>query len=590
MSEKQIVTTEYHQLDLPKGGFELCSGERLPEITVAFETYGELNAEGTNVICICPTLTSDAHVAGYHSEDDPEPGWWDALIGPGRPVDTDRYFVICSNILGGCKGTTGPGSVNPETGTSYGADFPIATIKDAVRVQKLLIDQLNVKRLHCVIGGSMGGMQALEWAICYPDFVERCICIASAVNLSPQALAFDIIGRQEIEQDPDWGEGAYYDAASSPDRGLSRARQIGHVTYLSSASMASKFGREERDTAGQGENRGSKFATDFQVESYLNHQGEKFTDRFDANSYLYITKMMDHFDLKAEHGGLGKAFADVKSRFLIISVSSDWLFPPEQQLEIVQALISLRKDVSYFSINSIAGHDAFLLEYDTVSPGIQAFVDGKIPDQAPEQVDRGDLEHLSEMVGSDQRILDIGSGDGATMLHLHKKHGATGLCLDFSFDMVAACMRRGLNAVQLDADKGLELFADNSFDVVILNQTIQQLHRALRTLKQIVRIAPQGIIGYPNFAFYRIRLRMLLKGELPVTQSLPYQWYDTPNIHVITVKDFQSLCDRNKLSVNAVYYRSDSLLGKFLVKLGIVNLGAERVLVRIAQDRSAAKT
>ncbi len=581
MTDRLEVETQILKLELPEEGFRLESGELLPAVEVACETYGELDADGSNAICVCPTLTSDAHAAGYHPGAD-QPGWWDPAIGPGKPMDTDRYFVVCSNILGGCKGTTGPTSVNPASGRAYGADFPIITIKDAVRVQKLFLEQLGVTRLHTVIGGSLGGMQALEWAVSFPDFVEQCVCIAAGASLSPQALAFDIIARQEIEHDPDWRDGRYDDAGKTPDRGLSRARQIGHVTYLSSASMANKFGRETH--AEDGQVRDSKFSTDFQVESYLSYQGEKFVERFDANSYLYITKMMDHFDLPAEYGSLRRALARATCRFLIVAVTSDWLFPPEQQMEIVEELIAERKEVSYFRIDSILGHDAFLLEYETLNPGLDAFINGAIPEIPPPDVNRHDIEHITEMLKPQQRLLDIGSGDGATFLHLARARGISGICLDYSFDMVAACMRNGLNAVQLDADTALERIADDSFDAILLNQTIQQLHRALRALKQMIRIAPTAIIGYPNFAFYRIRLQLFWRGRLPVTASLPYEWYDTPNVHVVTINDFEQLCERNDLQIDKVEYLADSGLGEFLIKLGRPNLGAERVLVRITRN------
>ncbi len=577
--KKLIVETQFMTLDLPDEGFKLVHGGVLHEIVIAYETYGELNGSKNNAILICPTLTSDAHAAGYHSEDPKSVGWWDSMIGPDKAVDTNKYHVICTNILGGCKGSTGPAGINPETDKPYGISFPKVTIKDAVRAQKILVEQMGIKELVSVIGGSLGGMQTLEWASAYPDFMKSCVCIAASVNVSPQALAFDIIARQSIEHDPKWRNGEY-PPEDLPAEGLSRARQIGHITYLSSASMEYKFGREERE--GYADQVESNFSTDFQVESYLRYQGEKFVDRFDPNSYLYITQMMDLFDLEKEHGSIADAFKESNCRFLIVAISSDWLFPPRQQLDIVEALVSERKDVSYVRIDSMYGHDAFLLEYECLNKAVEAFIEGREPDRAPEQIKRHDVEPISRMIqDGPKRILDIGSGDGSFMLALSKNKGVNGVCLDFDFDMVVACMRKGLNALQLDADSALNRFKGMSFDLVLVNQTIQQLHSALQTLKQILRLAPATIISFPNFAYYRCRLNLVLNGKLPVSESLPYEWYNTPNIHVVTLKDFLNLCERHKIEIERMDCLSDRAFGRLLIKLGCANAGAERVVVRL---------
>ncbi|MDD1729336.1 MAG: homoserine O-acetyltransferase [Methanospirillum sp.] len=333
----------------------LESGEVLPEFTVAYETYGTLDKDASNAILVCHALTGDAHAAGYH-EGDEKPGWWEMVIGPGKAFDTDQYFIICSNVLGGCKGTTGPSSLHPDTGKPYGRSFPIFTISDMVRVQHHLLNYLGISRLFAVAGGSMGGMQALQWSVTYPDLVSRVIVIASTAYSTPQQIAFNEVGRSAILSDPDWMKGEYYDR-TPPVHGLSLARMIGHITYLSDESMHHKFGRYL-----QGKNElGFDFSTDFQVESYLHHQGDQFVKRFDANSYLYITKAVDYFDLTVNQS-LADAFRDVQAQFLIVSISSDWLYPPYLSQEIVSALTSLNIDVDYCEIRSNYGHDAFLLE------------------------------------------------------------------------------------------------------------------------------------------------------------------------------------------------------------------------------------
>ena len=346
------VSTESVTIGQP---LTLDSGEILPELTIAYETYGTLDKDASNAILICHALTGDAHAAGYH-EGDEKPGWWEMVIGPGKAFDTDQYFIICSNILGGCKGSTGPSSINPVTGRPYGLTFPVFTIQDMVRVQHRLLDHLGISRLFAVAGGSMGGMQALQWSVTYPELVSRVIVIASTAYSTPQQIAFNEVGRSAIISDHDWKNGHYYDDGS-PVSGLSLARMIAHITYLSDESMHNKFGRGLQGK----EKPGFDFSTDFQVESYLHHQGDQFVKRFDANSYLYITKAVDYFDLTVNQS-LTDAFKDVQARFLIVSVSSDWLYPPYLSQEIVSALSSVNIDVDYCEIRSNYGHDAFLLE------------------------------------------------------------------------------------------------------------------------------------------------------------------------------------------------------------------------------------
>ena len=322
-----IVETKFYTIE-EKIKFD--SGVEFGPITVAYETYGKLNEDGSNAILVIHALTGDAHAAGYHSENDKKPGWWDTIIGPNKAFDTNKYFVICSNILGGCSGTTGPSSINPETGTPYGLSFPVFTIEDTVKVKKRLLDYLGIKKLYAVAGGSMGGMQAMQFVISYPDFVTSAILIATTSRLSPQAIAFNAVGRNSIISDPNWNNGDYYDKQEKPDRGLSTARMVGHITYLCEEAMYNKFGRRLQNK----DHYDFHFDVDFQVESYLQHQGQIFVDRFDANSYLYITKAVDYFDIAHKYGSLEEAFKDTKSRFLVISFSSPFFTPTKSLLNL----------------------------------------------------------------------------------------------------------------------------------------------------------------------------------------------------------------------------------------------------------------
>ena len=348
-----IVETKYFHIEEP---IKLDSGKVLDNVSVAYETYGELNKEKSNAILICHALTGDAHAAGWH-KGDKKPGWWEIVIGPGKALDSEKYFIICSNVLGGCKGTTGPSSINPKTNKPYGLDFPVITIGDMVNVQKKLIDSFGISQLTAVIGGSMGGMQVLEWMVSYPEMMKKAIPIATTAMSSPQQIAFNDVGRQAIFADPNWNKGNYYATGELPKNGLSLARMIAHITYLSDESMDIKFGRGLQDK----DEISYDFSVDFQVESYLKHQGEVFVKRFDANSYLYITKAVDLFDLRI-NDSLIDGFKNIESKIHIISVDSDWLYPTEQSTEMVTALNANNVDVSFSEIKSNYGHDAFLLE------------------------------------------------------------------------------------------------------------------------------------------------------------------------------------------------------------------------------------
>jgi homoserine O-acetyltransferase/O-succinyltransferase len=359
------VGTQFFTFAEPPEEMVLESGEKLGPVTLAYETYGQLNASKSNAILICHALSGDAHAAGYHAGKK-KPGWWDNTIGPGKAFDTDRYFVICSNVIGGCKGSTGPASVNPATGKPYGLSFPIITIRDMVEAQRHLIDSLGIDRLLCVAGGSMGGMQTLQWAASYPERVRSAIPIATTARHSPLQIAFNEVIRQSIMADPAWHDGDYYEYGP-PDRGLSIARMIGHITFMSDESMEEKFSRHRTKIL-----KGVPFAPEFEVGGYLQYQGNQFVKRFDANAYLYITRALDYFDLSRDRLPSKDRVRDI--RFLILSFSSDWLYPSSQSQDIVRQLKKGQAEVTYCELNSTYGHDAFLVETEGQTTLIRNFL------------------------------------------------------------------------------------------------------------------------------------------------------------------------------------------------------------------------
>ena len=364
-----LVTPQVYKFDEP---LTLRSGKVLPKYELVVETYGKLNREKTNAVLICHALSGDHHAAGYHSKNDSKPGWWDSCIGPGKAIDTNLFYVVSLNNLGGCAGSTGPASINPETNKYYGPDFPVVTVRDWVSSQLRLMDQMEIPEWAAVVGGSLGGMQVLRWTISYPDRVRHAVCIAAAPKLSAQNIAFNEIARHSITSDPDFHEGHYLEKGTYPKQGLMLARMVGHITYLSDSAMRAKFGKSvsnfEQDTA---ENFGRDlrsgklsfgFDVDFQVESYLHYQGERFSENFDANTYLLMTKALDYFDPTVDfEGDLSKAFANSDCKFLLMSFSTDWRFPPERSREIVSDLLKVGREVSYLEIEADQGHDAFLL-------------------------------------------------------------------------------------------------------------------------------------------------------------------------------------------------------------------------------------
>ncbi len=368
-----VVEKKFYTFAEPPDKLLLENGNNLGPVTLAYETYGTLNPEKTNAILVLHALSGDSHAAGYYSKEDPKPGWWDIMVGPGKGIDTDKYFVVCSNIIGGCMGSTGPSSINPKTGEPYGFDFPVVTIGDMVKAQKVLIDHLGITKLLSVIGGSIGGMQALEWSVRYPERIVSAIPLATTTRHSALSIAFNEVARQAIMSDPNWNKGDYY-FGENPDLGLAVARMIGHITYLSDESMRRKFGRRLQGK----DNFSFDFGADFQIESYLRYQGNKFVDRFDANSFLYITRASDYFDLEKQHGegSIVKAFSRTNVKFLVVSFTSDWLYPTYQSKEMVKAMKKNGLDVSFCEIKAECGHDAFLMPIERLSNLVQGFLKG----------------------------------------------------------------------------------------------------------------------------------------------------------------------------------------------------------------------
>ncbi len=538
----QTKTVKVIDADKP---LKLVSGKTLGPIEVAYETCGKPSPAGDNVVFICHALSGSAHAAGFSSAGDKKSGWWDIMIGPGKAIDTNKYFVICSNFLGSCSGTTGPSSINPATGKPYNLDFPLITIADMVKVQKLLLDKLGIKQLLCVIGGSMGGMQVLQWAIEYPDFVKSAIVIAATSRLGTQAIAFDAVGRNAILSD--------IEAGRTPKKGLATARMIGHITYLSKESMREKFGRELRSA----DKYSYDFSSEFSVETYLDYQGQIFVDRFDANSYLYITKAMDYFDLARDYGSIEKAFAKTRSRFLIVSFTSDWLFTPAQSEEMVNALVAQRKPVSYCNILSPYGHDAFLLEPETLSRLISGFLATTMEKpkfERPSVISsikgierakrlRVDYELIESLIEPNSRVLDVGCGDGQLLLNLQHDKNIIAEGIEVDQELVLQCVNNGLNIIHRDIERGLEHYPVGTFDYAILSQTLQTLKNPRQVFSELLRVAGKVIVSFPNFAHWKCRANLFFTGKAPRTRQLPFRWYETPNIHFLSLKDFEVFCD-----------------------------------------------
>ncbi len=540
---------------------KLDAGVDLRPFQIAYQTYGTLNAEKSNAILLCHALTGDQHVANVHPITG-KPGWWEVMVGPGKPIDTDRYFVIASNVVGGCMGTTGPASTNPANGHPWGLDLPLVTIRDMVRAQAMLIDHLGIETLFAVIGGSMGGMQVLQWAASYPERVFAAMPIATAAKHSSQNIAFHEVGRQSVMADPDWRGGRYLDAGVSPTKGLAVARMAAHITYLSDEALQRKFGRKF-----QGRDAPTfSFDADFQIENYLRYQGTSFVDRFDANSYLYVTRACDYFDLAEDYGGsLAAAFKGAKTRFCVVSFNSDWLYPTSASRAIVHALNAAAASVSFVEIDTDRGHDAFLLNVPEFFATTRGFLDAAARSaRHPAQFEQGrlsvaengartavmlsqtariDLLVVADMVAPKSRVLDVGCGDGTLLRLLAEERGVDARGIELSQSGVNDCVAKGLSVIQGDADADLADYPDDAFDYVVLSQTLQATRRPRQVLEHMLRIGHHAIVSFPNFGHWRIRAQIALQGRMPVTQSLSASWYETPNIHFCTIRDFIGLVD-----------------------------------------------
>jgi homoserine O-acetyltransferase/O-succinyltransferase len=557
-SAKPLRYVQLAKLDQP---LVLELGGQLADVTVAYETYGELNAARDNAVLVCHAISGDSHVAQHNPED--EPGWWDIAVGPGKAIDTSRYFVICPNLLGGCRGTTGPGSINPVTGKPYGRDFPIVTVGDMVEVQRRLLEQLGVNQLLAVIGGSLGGHQALTWAIRHPDRVRGVVALATSARLTSQALAFDIVGRNAILRDPHFHSGQYYDRPQRPAVGLALARMIGHITYLSREAMKEKFEADRlkpRDVAIEFEKR-------FSVGSYLGYQGAKFVERFDANSYLTLSVAMDLFDLGSTPEALAAAFRNNSAKWLVVSFTSDWLFPPDQSRDIVNALIANNAPVSYCNIQSSCGHDAFLLPNDLAVYGemTRAFLDHLAPapkarpaveDEAhgPTSIfyqHRLDYERIAELIPPGASVLDLGCGSGTFLAGLRETNHRRLVGLELDEQKLLTGISRGLDVIQADLNKGLGVFASGQFDCVVLSQTLQAVQDVEGVLTEMVRIGRTCIVSIPNFGYHRLRTMLAETGRAPKsTGVLHYEWYNTPNIRFFTIADFEDFCRQKNIQVH----------------------------------------
>ena len=582
-----IVERKTLKLKLPEGGYRLISGGVLKEIEVAYEECGA-PLRSDNAVFICHALTGDAHVAGVKPGEEKPSGWWEGMVGPGRAIDTDRFHVICANVLGGCSGTTGPSSINPDTGRPYGSSFPQYDFSDTVDVYRMLLKELGVGKLAALIGGSYGGMQVMDWVTRCPDEMEKACLIATSASLNTQALAFDVVGRASITDDPAWRGGDYYleGDGKGPKLGLASARQLAHITYLSRELLQEKFRRELQKNfveapAEERAKRDAAFKTYFQIESYLDYQALKFIRRFDANSYLHITRSMDLFDAGARYGSLDAACARVKAKCLVVSYQGDILFSEWQSKDIVAALTRNGKSVTYCHLEAGTGHDSFLTDISDLSGLVGGFLGSRVPKVM--QWQKRLYANVLKMVRQDAHVIDIGCGDGTLLNVLRECRNVKGDGVEIDIDKFKETVADGHGAFWEDADEGLSLVPDSHYDVAVCSDTLQEVKNPRGLLHEALRIADEAIVTFPNFAAYRIRLTLAFTGRLPVSKQLPFEWYDTPNIHCITLKDFRRLCEKDGIEIREVKAESRHLFGKLLLALGFKNLGASKIIARIAR-------
>ncbi|MDY5954449.1 MAG: homoserine O-acetyltransferase [Kiritimatiellia bacterium] len=584
-----VVQPQVLKLKLPEGGLRLRHGGVLPEVSVAYEAFGTLKPDRSNVVFICHALTGDAHVAGWRPEDDqlrPPTGWWDGMVCSGGGIDTDVYYVVCANILGGCSGTTGPSSINPATGKPYGSSFPQVTMQDMVDVNVMLLRQLGFDHLAAVVGGSFGGMLTIDWIVRYPEMVDNAVVIAAAPNLNTQALAFDIIGRQAIVEDPNWQGGDYY-GGPRPDAGLARARKLAHITYLSQQMMERKFGRNKQQEWVQADfdfqlRHQRMFRSQFQVESYLEHQGNKFVARFDANSYLHILRALDEFDIAETygHGDLTKAVESIRARVLICSLSGDWLFTAEQQEELAKALAAAGKNVSYCNLEAPAGHDAFLTHICDLRLIVRAFMPAHRYHYTPIISDREHAEILA-LVPNGASVIDLGCGDGSLLALLAERKGTCGLGVELNLDKIIQAVHIGQNVMRSNLDHAAPILPSHRYDLAILCETLQVIRDADRLLDRLFDLANEAILAIPNFGHWRLRAYLCIHGMTPKSETLPHEWYNTPNIHIITFKDFRKMCRDKDVELECVVPIANRWFDRLMLKFGLINTFAEQVVVKI---------
>lgn len=545
---------------------ELERGGRLDGVCVTYETYGQLNQAGDNAVLVCHALSGDSHVAMHEEGDDP--GWWDIAVGPGKAIDTDKYYVICSNALGGCRGTTGPNSIDPATGRCYGPDFPTVTVADMVGLQRRLVDHLGIRCLRAVVGGSMGGQQALLWPVLYGDRLAGAMLVATSSRLSSQALAFDVVARNAILHDPNFHHGRYFDTGQVPHIGLAIARMIGHITYLSRQAMTDKFD----DGRNQARDVPVIFEKEFSVGSYLGYQGTKFVERFDANSYITLSMAMDLFDLGGSAWELIPRLQPTTCRWLVVSFASDWLFPPEDSRQLVHAMIAANKHVTYCNVASQAGHDAFLLpddldSYGGLMAGFLANLDAPsaqppLPQPSPapsaEQAEhrhsrtsifhpdypqRLDVQRIVDLIPPGVSVLDLGCGGGLLLEALARRSHERLMGVELDERAVVDCAQRGLSVVQADMERGLAPFADKQFDYVVLSQTLQSIRDVEGVVDEMLRVGRRGVVSFPNFGYHKLRSMFFETGRMPESPGqLRHKWYNTPNIRFLTIADFREFC------------------------------------------------
>ncbi len=564
-----------------EGKFSLKSGNSFPRLTVAYETYGKLNAEASNAILIFHALTGDSHVASHGPDD--TPGWWEDAVGPGKAYDTDKYFIVCCNILGGCKGSTGPMFINPETGKPYGLQFPVVTIADMVNAQMLLLDHLGIKQVLLASGGSMGGMMALQLAVSHPERCKNVQILASTGCVSPQSIALNEVARQAIYADPNWNGGDYYaHGHPRPDKGLAVARMIEHITYLCEESMQNKFGRNLRGR----QQVGYDFQINFEVESYLRYRGETFTRRFDANSLLYVTKAIDYFDIGDGYSSLDEALKRIKARVLIASYSSDWLFPPVQSVSLASAMLRNGIDTTYVEIESNYGHDSFLLEVEKLSELTRDFLESVTHPESVAAMTRPDLQHpekrqdhdlILDIIPSGCRVLDLGCGTGELIERLSHEKKAKTRGVDLCEKNVRACISKGLSVRQGNIEEGLRDYPEGEFDYVILSQTIGYLDNPIAVVKEMLRVGKRAIISFENAGYWENRINAM-KGKGMGHTLLSGE----PRCRSITLSQFEKFAksvdaeiERREFLQNGKHIEDPKMLDRLVEEYRYLGVGKE---------------